>query len=146
RDRAQLAQHRRLLRAADQIDPDALAAWLVEHGFRRTEAVELPGEFSRRGGIVDVFSPDAEAPYRLEFFGDEIESIRQFSPQTQRSLGNLEAVAVTGAGIEHSKPTENRDGSMALLTYKGHLVEYLSGDAWTLLVEPDDLQEQGKHY
>ena len=57
----------------------------------------LPGEFSRRGGILDVYSPDAEAPYRLEFFGDEIESIRQFAPETQRSLGAVASRSLMGA-------------------------------------------------
>ena len=66
-----------------------MATWLVDHGYRHAEAVELPGEFSRRGGILDVYSPDAEAPYRVEFFGDEIDSIRQFAPETQRSLGTV---------------------------------------------------------
>jgi transcription-repair coupling factor (superfamily II helicase) len=144
-DRAQLAQPRRQLRVGSQIDPDDLAAWLVAHGFRRTEAVELPGEFSRRGGIFDVFSPDAEAPYRLEFFGDEVESVRQFSPQTQRSLGGLQTIELTGAAIEHPSPEANSDGTPAL-RYTGHLCDFLPTDAWTVLVEPDDLQEQGKHY
>src|SRR5262249_27037382 len=65
-DRAQLAQHSRRLRVGDAVPLEELATWLVEHGFQRMEAVELPGEFSLRGGILDVFSPDAEAPYRLE--------------------------------------------------------------------------------
>ena len=86
-DRDQLIQNRRTLSAGSVIDLEALCAWLLAHGFRRSDAVEIPGEFSRRGGILDIFSPDAEAPYRFEFFGDEIDSIRQFSPLTQRSLG-----------------------------------------------------------
>jgi transcription-repair coupling factor (superfamily II helicase) len=98
-DRAQLSQGKRVLSAGAAVDLDELSGWLLDHGYRRADAVELPGEFSRRGGIFDVYSPDAEAPYRLEFFGDEIESIRQFSPHTQRSLGNLtsaELMALTG--------------------------------------------------
>ena len=91
-----------------QLDLDELAAWLVEHGFKRIEAVELPGEFSRRGGILDVFSPDAEAPYRMEFFGDEIESIRQFSPQTQRSLGELHRRGDDTAGPSIRRRRENQ--------------------------------------
>jgi transcription-repair coupling factor (superfamily II helicase) len=144
--RAQLAQHLRRVRVGEQLDPDELAAWLVREGFRRTEAVELPGEFSRRGGIFDVFSPDAEAPYRLEFFGDEIESIRQFSQQTQRSLGDSKAVEITGAGVERPFAESNGNGSPLRVAHSGHLCDYLPNDAWTILVEPDDLNEQGKHY
>src|SRR5262249_33429709 len=96
-DRGQLRESRRVLQAGSQVEMDELSAWLVEHGYRRTDAVALPGEFSRRGGIPDVYSPDADAPHRLEFFGDEIESIRQFSPQTQCSLGALERVEIMGS-------------------------------------------------
>jgi transcription-repair coupling factor (superfamily II helicase) len=134
---AQMQEHRKVLRRGDFIEPDALARWLVDQGFRRTEAVELPGEFSRRGGIVDVFSPDAEAPYRLEFFGDEVESIRRFAAQTQRSQGEEEAADVLGV-IE--KPRDRNTQA------RGHFCDYLPTDAWTVLVEPDDLVEQGKHY
>src|SRR5262249_23935032 len=90
-DRNQLAESRRGLRVRDQLNMDDLPSWLVDHGYKRGEAVELPGEFSRRGGIFDICSPDAESPIRLELFGDDIESIRPFAPQTQRSLGNLQA-------------------------------------------------------
>jgi transcription-repair coupling factor (superfamily II helicase) len=134
--KGQLAERRRRLATGDQLEPDDLAGWLVDQGYQRSDAVELPGEFSRRGGIFDVYSPDADAPYRLEFFGDEIESIRQFSPLTQRSLGNLSAVEVTAARLD----------STAGVPLAGHFCEYLPADAWTVLVEPDDLQEQGKHY
>jgi len=54
---------------------------VVQHGYRSAEVVELPGELCRRGGILDVYSPDAEAPYRIEFFGDNIDSIRKLSPE-----------------------------------------------------------------
>src|SRR5207249_3160955 len=66
-----LAAGRRVVRSGDTVDPDELAAWLVAHGYRATEEVEVPGDFSRRGGILDAFPPDADAPYRLELFGDE---------------------------------------------------------------------------
>src|SRR5690348_13563113 len=98
---ARLRQSRRALRTGDQVDMDELARWLVDHGYQHADAVELPGEFSRRGGILDIFSPDAEAPYRIEFFGDEVDSIRQFAPHTQRSLGQLPAVEITAANVEH---------------------------------------------
>src|SRR5207244_6669498 len=108
-DQAQLAARRRLLRRGESVNLEDLTAWLVEHHFRRTEIVSLPGEFSRRGGILDLFSPDAEAPCRLEFFGDEIESIRQFSPESQRSLGDVPELEITAAltavgWVESSEP------------------------------------------
>jgi len=135
-DRAQLAATRRKLHTSQTVDLEELTSWLVDRGYRHTEAVELPGELSRRGGILDVFSPDAEAPFRLELFGDDIESIRQFSPQTQRSLGQLEEAEITGIGAcSASKGDEN-----------GHLCDYLPEDAWTVLVEVEELREQGKQY
>jgi transcription-repair coupling factor (superfamily II helicase) len=147
-DRAQLEQGRQVLRVGARTDMDQVAAWLVEHGYQRTDAVELPGEFSRRGGILDIFSPDVDAPYRLEFFGDEVESIRQFAPQTQRSLGTLQTAEISAANVERLAPateSDNGDGNAGIVL-RGHLCDYLSAEAWTLLVEPEELQEQGKLY
>src|SRR5205085_375678 len=115
-DREQLGRQRRRLRVGQDAPMEEIVGWLVGQGFQRMEAVEIPGEFSSRGGILDVFSPDAEAPYRLEFLGDEIESIRQFAPETQRSLGDLTAVEVTAQG----RP---RDGETVLM--RGNLTDYL---------------------
>ncbi len=140
-DRGQLAAQRRALRVGQTLALDEFCAWLVQHGFQRMEAVELPGEFSLRGGILDVFSHDAEAPCRVEFFGDDIESIRQFSPQTQRSLGELPATVITAA----HETTEPHNGTPTDPD-RGHLADYLPADAWVVLVEPDDLREQGKHF
>ena len=54
-------------------------------GLHSTDVVEMPGEYALRGGILDVYSPEADRPVRIEFFGDEVESIRKFDPATQRS-------------------------------------------------------------
>src|SRR5262249_41499887 len=144
-DRALLSQQRYPVHKGQPIDPDKLARWLVDHGFRRTEAVELPGEFGRRGGILDVFSPDADAPFRLEFFGDEIDSIRQFSPATQRSLAELERTELSGIATRSPDQGTNGD-SVPAVPYTGHLCDYLPEDAWTAIVEPEEINEQGKHY
>ncbi len=77
------------LRVHEEIGLDDLAAHLKSIGYERRDPVEMVGEFSIRGGIVDVFSPDQTQPVRLEFFGDEIESIRRFDPETQRSIHKL---------------------------------------------------------
>jgi transcription-repair coupling factor (superfamily II helicase) len=143
-DRSVLAGQRHALKKGQVIDPDALAGWLLEHGFRRTEAVELPGEFSRRGGILDVFSPDADSPLRVEFFGDQVESIRQFSPATQRSMAELDRTELMGIGAE--RPGRDGNGQPAqAIPYTGHLCDYLPADSWTVIVEPEEMEEQGKH-
>lgn len=134
----EMAARGKRLRTGETIDVDELAHWLVDHGFKRVDAVELPGEFSKRGGIVDIFSPDAEAPYRLELFGDEIESLRQFSAQTQRSLGELKEIIVLGHAAE--TPVAVTSTSAAALT------DHLPADAWIALVEPGELQEQAKFF
>ena len=54
-------------------------------GYSSADVVEMPGEYALRGGILDVYSPEADRPVRIEFFGDEVESIRKFDPATQRS-------------------------------------------------------------
>jgi len=94
-DPAALARQTRSLHVGDEIDEAQLAGWLVEAGFHATPAVELPGEFSLRGGIVDVFAADWNDPVRVEFFGDRIESIRAFDVAGQRSLLRLEGIDVT---------------------------------------------------
>ncbi len=139
-DRKQLAGSQRLLRVGATVDLDELAAWLVARGYESTEAVDLPGEFSRRGGIFDVFTPDADAPFRLEFFGDEIDSIRSFSPQTQRSLQTLSSAELSGLAGQTS------DEGTQKVELTGHLCDYLPPGSRVVLVEPDDLAEQGKHY
>lgn len=74
-------------RSGDRVDLDRLLQQLVELGYERVEMVEGRGQFSLRGGILDVFPLDAEQPLRVELFDDEIDSIRRFDPATQRSTG-----------------------------------------------------------
>ena len=82
----------RLLRPGDRLDVDELLRWATELGYEATPLVQEPGEIARRGGIVDLFPPGADEPVRLDFFGDEIESIRAFDPGSQRSTGRLPSV------------------------------------------------------
>lgn len=69
---------------------ERLLAHLARTGYERHEMVEMPGQFAARGGIVDVFSPEAARPVRVELLGDQIESLREFDPETQRSVRPLE--------------------------------------------------------
>jgi transcription-repair coupling factor (superfamily II helicase) len=75
----------RTIRRGETFDMDALIAHLNTVGYTSVDVVEMPGEYALRGGILDVYSPEADRPVRIEFFGDEAESIRKFDPGTQRS-------------------------------------------------------------
>jgi transcription-repair coupling factor (superfamily II helicase) len=138
--KADLERRSRRLQTGSAVDLDELSHWLVERGYRRVDAVEYPAEYSRRGGIIDIFSPDQDAPFRLELFADEIDSIRQFSTQTQRSLKELRDAGVLG--LRDGGESEN-DAEQAGVE-RGHLCDYLPAGSWVVLVEPDEIQEQGK--
>jgi transcription-repair coupling factor (superfamily II helicase) len=87
----QLALH---LRVGEEIALEDLSQHLESIGYQRREPVEMVGEYSIRGGIFDVFPAEASRPVRLEFFGDEVESIRQFDVSTQRSVLKVNAITV----------------------------------------------------
>jgi len=78
------------LRRGEEIDIEVLTAHLASVGYTQMDLVEMPGQFTRRGGILDVYSPEADRPVRIELFGDEIETIRKFDPETQRSQSGLD--------------------------------------------------------
>jgi transcription-repair coupling factor (superfamily II helicase) len=78
------------LRRGEEVDIEMLTAHLAGVGYTRMDLVEMPGHFTRRGGILDVYSPESDRPVRIEFFGDEIETIRKFDPETQRSQSFLD--------------------------------------------------------
>ena len=73
------------LRVGEEHLPDMLVEHLLSVGYTKVDVVEMPGQLALRGGILDVFSPEQDRPCRIDFFGDEIESIRKFDPETQRS-------------------------------------------------------------
>ncbi|MCA9236448.1 MAG: hypothetical protein KDA44_13325, partial [Planctomycetales bacterium] len=122
----------RTIGVGDSVDAGEVTRWLAERGCTGTTAVELPGEFALRGGILDVYPPDAEHPVRIELFGDEVESIRTFDVATQRSLAAHDTLGVTVL-----QPSA---------VHRTHLVEYLPADSWVMLVEPTELEEEGRYY
>ena len=77
-----------------EISPPTLAEKLVSMGYKREEMIEGAGQFSVRGGIFDVYSPNCENPVRIEFWGDEVDALRTFDIDTQRSLENIESVSI----------------------------------------------------
>ena len=78
------------LKRGEEYLPEMLVEHLLSVGYTRVDVVEMPGQVTLRGGILDVYSPEMERPVRVEFFGDEIESIRRFDPDTQRSASTLD--------------------------------------------------------
>jgi transcription-repair coupling factor (superfamily II helicase) len=101
----QLRNDRRVLQVGKTVDLAELKQWLTDSGYRVTTAVQLAGEYTARGGILDVFPPDAPEPFRIEFFDNEIESIRSFDTVSQRSIQRLDRVdllAASGATREEA--------------------------------------------
>ncbi|MBX3117667.1 MAG: transcription-repair coupling factor [Fimbriimonadaceae bacterium] len=82
------------LRPGGEMDPDKLVSRLKRLGYEHQEPVRLPGQYSKRGGIVDVYATGQDLPVRVEFFGDEVESLRSFDPTTQRSVGQLKGISL----------------------------------------------------
>lgn len=82
------------LKVDDEVDFKVLSQKLLECGYERVEAVEGKGEFSLRGGILDVFPPTTTYPYRIELFGDTIDSIRTFNTESQRSIEKVDMMEV----------------------------------------------------
>ena len=78
------------LKTGEEYMPDMLVEHLLSVGYTKVDVVEMPGQVTLRGGILDVYSPEMDRPVRIDFFGDEIESIRKFDPETQRSSSPLD--------------------------------------------------------
>ncbi|MDX2198273.1 MAG: transcription-repair coupling factor [Phycisphaerae bacterium] len=116
------------------LEPDALADWLVESGFTAVDAVEHVGDFARRGGIVDIFSHGASTPIRVEFFGEEIESIRAVQPGTQRSGESMQAIRIAAIRPVESGKKQQQTSFLA----------HLPADALIAWHEPAELQELGR--
>ncbi len=91
--------------AGRELPPDALAERLVDLGYTRADIVEHRGEFAVRGGVVDVFAGDARRPVRLEYLGDEIESLREFSPSSQ--LSTAKVVRVLAPAVRELIPDDD---------------------------------------
>ncbi|MBS1814410.1 MAG: transcription-repair coupling factor [Acidobacteria bacterium] len=82
------------LKRGEEYDTEMLLAHLLEVGYTRVDVVEMPGQVTLRGGIMDVYSPEMDRPVRIDFFGDEIETIRKFDPESQRSSTPIDAATL----------------------------------------------------
>jgi len=110
-----------VLKKNHEYDFQAIESHLLEHGYRKVRFVDEPGEMAIRGGIIDIFPYSGEYPIRVEFFGDEVESIRQFDADSQRSISFLDSISIV-PDISHNPDQEYQS-----------FINYLSGHYHFLL-------------
>jgi transcription-repair coupling factor (superfamily II helicase) len=129
------------LRKGEELPLDAIEAHLKSIGYERRDPVEMVGEYSIRGGILDVFSAESARPLRIEFFGDEIESIRRFDVETQRSVMKTSEAQILPL-TEQPRPANPYPGwefAAALDQPKRHSLLDLVPDAVLVLDEPEQV-------
>jgi len=143
----------RVLQKGDRLDPLDFIEWLEEQGYEPEVQVNHRGEIALRGGIVDVFPLTSAWPVRLEFFGDEIESLRLFDPITQISRETLESISIPPGGelgilkrltsaVDSNPDMTASSASPSLAT----LLEHLPPETIFLLCEPESLDERAANY
>lgn len=114
---ASMKRNRLDLKKGDKFSYEELIERLVDLGFERQPMVEAPGDFSVRGGIIDLYPFSRPNPVRLEFYGQEIDSLREFDPQTQRSLRDLVEVVIFHQHPETDSAATNSSTPTTLLGY-----------------------------
>ena len=130
---------RRITRG-DTIDPLDLVEWLEDQGYDSEVQVNQKSEIAMRGGIVDVYPPTSPWPVRLEFFGDELESLRYFDPVSQVSREEIEATLISPAGELGLLKRGDADEQLGLLT------DFLPADAVVVLADPEGIEEHATAY
>ena len=130
--RDDIRQHTRRLTVGDRLDLEPFQRWLLENGFHQTSAVELPGEYSFRGGIIDLFAPDWEQPIRIELFDDEIESLRRFDIGTQRSDERIDEIEITVLSPDFNQTSD--------------FFSYLPEDSLLLVVDPQQVESAARRF
>jgi transcription-repair coupling factor (superfamily II helicase) len=162
---AALRSRTRSLRRGQRLDPRQLMEWLDKQGYETEAQVTQKGEMALRGGILDVFPLTSRWPVRLEFFGDELESLRSFDPLTQISREEITGVTlppggewgilkeVSGVRCQVSgQQTCDSDSSHLtpdtphLTPFLGTLLDYLPGDTIFLMADPEELSLAADEY
>ncbi len=139
----------RQLSVGTEVSLDELSAWLVAHQFEKVSAIELPGEFSVHGGIVDIYPPDLADPVRIELFGDDIESIRSFQVESQRTIESLDdiTISVLSHAEDHNQPAHNGQTlDPTLFDQSAHFCDSVPPQAAYVLVELPEITGEGKLY
>ena len=144
----------RTLSVGDVIAPEEVRRWLAEAGFGATTAVGLPGEFASRGGLLDIYSADQPLPIRIEWFGDEIESIRRFDLGSQRSIESIKMIEIAAVGVDSSDDTladpyadpEPDAGTRGVDANDplGLITDYLPDETLVIMVDPQDTRQSAE--
>src|SRR5690606_6718667 len=133
-NRADLEKNTLEITENTQVDIDFINEFLYEYDFERVDFVYEPGQFAIRGGIVDIFSFSNDLPYRIEFFGDEIESIRTFDIESQLSVSKIHAVTI----VPNVQAKFLSNNHISLLEYiDQHAVVWLKDTQYTLDIVRD---------
>ncbi|HMJ65734.1 MAG TPA: DEAD/DEAH box helicase, partial [Candidatus Binatia bacterium] len=142
--RETLREHMRTLKPGDSVDPLEVMEWLEAQGYEPEAQVNHKGECSLRGGILDIFPMNSPWPVRIEFFGDDLESLRHFDPITQISREQIAEVTLPPAGeIGIIKKLREATGNERIT---GTLADHLPRDTIYVLCEPDRLGEHADAY
>ncbi len=137
----------RTLSVGQVCDLESLTDFLVSAGYSRCDQVEGAGQFSLRGGILDVFSPGLDLPVRMEFWGDEIDSMGLFDPVTQRRTAQRETCTLLPAGEVIGAETDPPDLSLpAVYDTLATAADYLPQNALVALFDTPRAADRAKHY
>lgn len=140
----------RQLAVGDELNLESLMDWLTDRAFDRVTAVELPGEFSVHGGILDIYPPTEADPVRIELFGDEIESIRSFDVETQRRISDLDSVALIATrpvrANQKPQPGDGVKPHAAIAESSESLLDSLPANSFVALSDMAAAISEGKLY
>jgi len=143
----------KVLRVGSRVNPETLQREWVRLGYENSDVVVDHGQFSKRGGILDIWTPSESFPARLEFFGDEIDTLRYFDPATQRTVSSIEQVQITPArefipdgSLEFSGGAEAVD-EFQIPLFHPHLstiLDYMHPDSLILVDSLSNIQSFGE--
>ncbi len=134
--KAALHDKSQTLKKGQEISKETLMTSLCSAGYETAEPVTQPGEASFRGGIIDLYPPASPHPVRIELFGDQIESLRLFDPESQRSIKAIDAIHVMPGREDLTDPC----------FYQTPLSDYLSSDTLLIFDEPDEVIQKGRRF
>ena len=139
-----LKNKRLRIQAGEELELTGLTRKLAELGYERFGEVDAAGQFAVRGDILDIFPLTEENPWRIEFFGDEVDSIRSFDPESQRSIENLQDIVLYPASEEPGQEEGEPSRADFYRSLTDSLPDYLPDDGLLILDEPARIAESAE--